>query len=1118
MKRMKVIAVMLTFFIAITSLPVNVLAESITSSADVIHEDAWLPVGLSTSSLPGDVNNDGVVNSADLSIIRNNFGQPVTSANRAADINGDGFINSADLSIARNNFGRTAGATAPSPGVEEFHYTYRSDVVVINNSPPYIVTETSDGFVVTISTPTAAQRGLSIGDMFVLPPTHSNPDGLAGRITFINSAGTNLSITATWPESLEDVFDEFEFIGDFDLASGAIDFTPIPLGEGDWYEWEDGFYGYHRPFGADLITPTASGFRMDVTRVDRSTTRVNLNGNWHGIQVDGDLTLRLPRAVVNVTRTRVTELYVYAYAEVNLNASASFHFDRIIPLFSIPIKPLPGVTIDVPVGLRITASGDFSLVVWCRLEVGFGLRHGDFGAWAELDYSFTMEYDIRATLSLNIRARARVFGIPIYGIEGDFGRGFRLSNSISARCPGTHPDRCFVAETFYVKRIRSLNWGILRSFRLYEDLARHEPTTLRFRHNNQWLRDFCPHGGPTPPQPPAPMERLFLETDLMGMTSSQHWSRHPSSGTFTMDGVTYHRGVSVSSIARNMVSATATYDVAGMGFTRLSGMLGVANIPGIFTIGTRIMLTVTCADSGRSLGGAGVSRGSAAQRVNVFIPPDVRRVTIRLSAEGTSIRAGFGDVYFVNDPSMAPPPFTGRVYLESDIRGTHSDHLLRFPAQGAFDMGGVTYHRGIAVQSVGTGSRSATATYDIEGLGFTRLSGMFGIGPIPGIAGLGSRVTLIVTCADSGEELGFVNIVSGNAPRRINIYIPANVRRVDVRLQAVGTSIRACFGDAYFINDPYFQPQVFEGAAFLESDIFARTHGGHATGAGRWTSHPGSGSFTMNSVSYESGVSISGTFPSGSGVYGVYHIGGHGFTRLSGMLGRLNGTHAVSLIVRCLDNEVYLGEFAIPPGGSAQRVDIFIPPGTNRVRIDLRTHGINVRVGFGNAYFINDPSFRPPAHGRTYLGRDIFPVSQSGGPNLDSPRRRRWNTHPSSGAFVLSGGRVFPRGLTADTGMNARSYYTHGTYNIAGRGFTRLSGVFGFISGSASGATGRLIVTCADSGRSLGNISIGRDNRIEYVDIPIPSNVQRVTLRFEWRAVLGGRANVGFGDAFFARN
>jgi hypothetical protein len=168
--------------------------------------------------------------------------------------------------------------------------------------------------------------------------------------------------------------------------------------------------------------------------------------------------------------------------------------------------PILGVTVEIPVGIRVTASGNFELVMGCGLEVGFGIRNGSADAWANFTYHFSFTYDARASISLNIQARARLFGAPIYGINGDFGRAFQINNAITARCPGTFPDRClFVVEASHVRRINSLtDWGILRSLsflRFNLDMAQNLPRTTWFRSGGTWHRDTCPHGGGvgTPP-------------------------------------------------------------------------------------------------------------------------------------------------------------------------------------------------------------------------------------------------------------------------------------------------------------------------------------------------------------------------------------------------------------------------------------------------------------------------------------------------------------------------------------------------------------------------------------------------------------------------------------------
>ncbi|MCL2388194.1 MAG: copper amine oxidase N-terminal domain-containing protein [Defluviitaleaceae bacterium] len=174
---------------------------------------------------------------------------------------------------------------------------------------------------------------------------------------------------------------------------------------------------------------------------------------------------------------------------------------------------------------------------------------------------------------------------------------------------------------------------------------------------------------------PPPVARFFLESDVFATSlnfeepprghggigvggfapqSSAVFTQHPASGSFVMNDITYHRGLSLELTGlagawagSTTAYATSTYDT--LGFTRLSGVFGF-NMLGLLGGGTaQGTLVVTCADTGRFLGGADVSHYSNTQEhVDIDIS-GVQRVQLRfqINTNRTSaVGVGFGDAYF----------------------------------------------------------------------------------------------------------------------------------------------------------------------------------------------------------------------------------------------------------------------------------------------------------------------------------------------------------------------------------------------------------------------------------------------------------------------------------------
>jgi len=147
--------------------------------------------------------------------------------------------------------------------------------------------------------------------------------------------------------------------------------------------------------------------------------------------------------------------------------------------------------------------------------------------------------------------------------------------------------------------------------------------------------------------------RHYLGSDI-SPSESTWWVEHPANGSFRMAGTTFHTGVTIENTTTAPASrrldgtitgplfGRATYDISGLGITRLTGTLGsVSNITG----GS---LTVTCADSGRFLGSGETAGGPNARTsiITIDIPSDVQRVTILLQTPRGWRGPGFGNAFF----------------------------------------------------------------------------------------------------------------------------------------------------------------------------------------------------------------------------------------------------------------------------------------------------------------------------------------------------------------------------------------------------------------------------------------------------------------------------------------
>lgn len=381
---------------------------------------------------------------------------------------------------------------------EVLHYVYRSDVINFDHPIMYSYIENGDTVIITVYNPDNAMRALSIADTFVLGPTTQNPFGISGHVVSIIEQETNLIITASIPESLDEIFYEFEFVGEIDVLSEDI-VVADSTGE------------YH------------PGDFTEVTRNRTSMINWNFNRTHAGINVRGNVRVDTPRVRARLSLRGVDELVLIMGASVSAHASSSGNVNHVFPIGSLRVSPVWPVRIDIPVGIRVDASGNVSLDFSARADAEFGIRRNQAFGRTSLTYDFDFDFYGRVALSLNIQARAIILGIfrnhNVYGIEGDFGKGLEASSALQARCA---TNQCLVVRLFHVRRIRSLNgWGALGGLgALRFDTNLPSPSdSFRFISGGRWLR-FCPH-------------------DHAAVDESQHPAHAADSeGAFTLPSVT----------------------------------------------------------------------------------------------------------------------------------------------------------------------------------------------------------------------------------------------------------------------------------------------------------------------------------------------------------------------------------------------------------------------------------------------------------------------------------------------------------------------------------------------------------------------------------------------------
>ncbi|MCL2456281.1 MAG: hypothetical protein FWD19_01875 [Defluviitaleaceae bacterium] len=353
-------------------------------------------------------------------------------------------------------------------------YEYNDAVTVIENPPEYSLTETDNGFIITVLNACDYVKNLSAGDIFVFETTETNPDGLAGYVDSIELIGNDAIITVSMPESLEEIFDKFEFAWEFDLTNGLIPFEIIPVDKAEI-----------NAFAAPEI---------NIVRVTSEYILASIEGDsWFDTSIEGEIKIYLPTVKMDISvEQKRACISVKNKAEFDLKLSHERKFDTIIPIRKIRIRH-PKVQLEIPICLRITAQGEAFIEFNHTVTSEYGIRHSipfqrTSGSFEIRDIGLNAE----ASAALNLQAKASVLLIPMYGIQGDLGTGVLTDTAMQENCTTI---KCFVFESFSVCSVASLEeWGLLGDIELLQfeiDFSSNLPTSMWFFSDGK-IYNECP--------------------------------------------------------------------------------------------------------------------------------------------------------------------------------------------------------------------------------------------------------------------------------------------------------------------------------------------------------------------------------------------------------------------------------------------------------------------------------------------------------------------------------------------------------------------------------------------------------------------------------------------------
>ena len=180
-----------------------------------------------------------------------------------------------------------------------------------------------------------------------------------------------------------------------------------------------------------------------------------------------------------------------------------------------------------------------------------------------------------------------------------------------------------------------------------------------------------------------------------------------------------------------------------------------------------------------------------------FVPVDTVLHAMGLNAQWNEVTSTLN---FGTASGTQPAPSGVRHYLENDIQATQvsevrnrGEGIGRFPADGTFVMNRVPYSSGITA-TLNRGS-NVTFTYNIEGRGYTRLSGVFG--RVGGHINTPGALTITAdgVVLSRGDDFLIASAAPflgerepSELPREISVAIPPGTREVVITLQIPGTA------------------------------------------------------------------------------------------------------------------------------------------------------------------------------------------------------------------------------------------------------------------------------------------------------------------------------------------
>jgi hypothetical protein len=286
------------------------------------------------------------------------------------------------------------------------------------------------------------------GRVYILPPSNEFPRGAAFKAEAINSSRGTSEI-ASVPATIEDVYYDIEFSGNYDM-----DLDEIDPAEGVTLVSE---HENEMPTASTMVyrSNTLNFDYMKLESDDEGGDAIEINGKEITLNLDideGSVSITLSPDLDFDADAKVSFFpkpkvhWVYAKVNYGLETSVTVSKDKEyedevemlkkkinkgIPLGKVPVRICAGITIEVELELEVTATGELTIACEVSGEIGAEYNGSNIRGICNGDVEFSFEgaasIDVKLVCDADIQFDYIIGQIDLYDLE--FGVGPTLTAS-----------------------------------------------------------------------------------------------------------------------------------------------------------------------------------------------------------------------------------------------------------------------------------------------------------------------------------------------------------------------------------------------------------------------------------------------------------------------------------------------------------------------------------------------------------------------------------------------------------------------------------------------------------------------------------------------------------------